>query len=416
MTTLTHALSPHRQLFEALQRSKLIVCCGAGGVGKTTTSAALALAGARLGKRVLALTIDPSKRLAQTLGVSRNTPEPVLIERSRLDALGVPKEGQLFAWLLDPKLISDKVVNEEAGEEAEELKQNLIYQQISGIVAGMQEYTAVEALHQFLNEERFDLIILDTPPSRHALRFIDSPQRVAAFLDKRIFRLFVPNQSSIMGKVASKLIDEVLDRAFGEQTRHELKQFFELFSRLLDHLHQNQEEMSVVFKSPDVIFYMVTTARIDAIDEAQRFAKEVLDRELNLGGFFINRTPQYSETLSVDESLTYFSEAINSVGGSHEQSERLGAVLKPLLLSEEKASALRRSTSSLLDAMGSVIALSELRREASSLEGISSLADEMLGHVSSAHEDLNKEDPLSSKTELRSRPNNDLPDGQEVLS
>ena len=177
MSTIEDLHEVDGSLYAALQSKRLIVCCGAGGVGKTTTSAALALAAARLGKKVLALTIDPSKRLAQTLGVDRNTPEPVKINRDRLEALNVPLTGELHAWLLDPQLISDKVVNEEAGDQAETLKNNLIYQQISGIVAGMQEYTAVEALHQFLQDRRYDLIILDTPPARHALRFIDSPER-----------------------------------------------------------------------------------------------------------------------------------------------------------------------------------------------------------------------------------------------
>ena len=196
-----------------LRSSKLCVCCGAGGVGKTTTSAALALSGARLGLRVLALTIDPSKRLAQALGVARNTPHPVLLDRARLTALGVPDEGSLSAWLLDPQLVSDAVVNREAGKEAEALKRNLIYREISGMVAGMQEYTAVEALHTFLQDDAYDLIILDTPPARHALRFIDSPQRIASFLDKKIFQLFVPSQAGLLGRVASRVIDDASSKA-----------------------------------------------------------------------------------------------------------------------------------------------------------------------------------------------------------
>ena len=374
MSTIEDLHEVDESLYAALQSKRLIVCCGAGGVGKTTTSAALALAAARLGKKVLALTIDPSKRLAQTLGVDRNTPEPVKINRDRLEALNVPLTGELHAWLLDPQLISDKVVNEEAGDQAETLKNNLIYQQISGIVAGMQEYTAVEALHQFLQDRRYDLIILDTPPARHALRFIDSPERVAAFLDKRIFRLFVPSQAGLIGKMASKLIDEVLDRAFGEVTRRELKQFFELFSRLLDHLHHNQAEMSEIFKSDEVLFFMVTTARDDAIDEAQRFASEIIQRGLTLGGFFLNRCPLNESSLT-QTSIESLSERLRDQRIEEDEVSSLCSLLDPLLRSELRSSDLRRETRTALKALGPLITLNELDRDPSTLEGISELAN-----------------------------------------
>ena len=370
------------QIIEALNTKRLIICCGAGGVGKTTTAAALALAGARLGKQVLALTIDPSKRLAQTLGVDRNTPEPVLLSRERLTKLKVPKEGAVHAWLLDPKLISDQVVNEEAGEEASTLKANLIYQQISSIVAGMQEYTAVEALHQFIKEDKYDLIILDTPPSRHTLRFIDSPDRVASFLDKRIFKLFVPSQGSLIGKVASKLIDEVLDRAFGEVTRKELKQFFELFSRLLDHLNQNQTEMAKVFRSHDVLFYLITTAREDAVDEAQRFALEVEKRALMLGGFLVNRCPRYlNETIDVDIISQRFNELLSRKRRSQDEQEAM-MTLQKLFQEPMKTTIhtenLRLNTIDKLSKLGPVSLLQELNIDGSTLEGISELAQQIL--------------------------------------
>ena len=380
MTIATHEMKDH--IIEALKTKRLIVCCGAGGVGKTTTSAALALAGARLGKQVLALTIDPSKRLAQTLGVDRNTPTPVPLSRERLSKLKVPPEGAVHAWLLDPKLISDQVVNEEAGEEASTLKANLIYQQISSIVAGMQEYTAVEALHQFLKENQYDLIILDTPPSRHTLRFIDSPERVASFLDKRIFRLFVPSQGSLLGKVAAKVIDEVLDRAFGEVTRKELKQFFELFSRLLDHLNRNQAEMAKVFRSDDVLFYLITTARDDAVDEAQRFAHEVQRRQLTLGGFLINRCPQHQNKQPDEVALKkYFHELLQDQLDSKDDLlsiEGLQELFQEPIFATVQTEKLRLNTIKKLHQLGEVSLLNELNVEGSSLEGISELAQQIL--------------------------------------
>ena len=373
-------LTPEQNALRAqLSKLKLIVCCGAGGVGKTTTSAALALAGARLGLNVLALTIDPSKRLAQTLGVARNTPEPIMIDRTRLEALGVPPKGCLSAWLLDPQLVSDRVVDQRAGGAASSLKSNLIYREISGMVAGMQEYTAVEALHAFIHEGRYDLIILDTPPSRHALRFIDSPQRVAAFLDKRIFQLFVPKKSGVLGRVAARVLDEVLDRIFGEESRRELKQFFELFSRLLDHLNGNQAEMERVFKGEETVFYLVTTARTDAFDEAKRFAEEVVQRGLNLGGFLLNRCLR--ETDSSQPLTDSIRETLEELADRPELVEGVMQVLEARIDTRDRAEKLQEQVATDLAATGELISLYELTEDASTLEGIRVLTDQLVGEA-----------------------------------
>ncbi|MFK7928255.1 MAG: ArsA family ATPase, partial [Myxococcota bacterium] len=172
---------------ELVMNRRILVVCGAGGVGKTTTATALALAGARQGRRVLALTVDPSKRLAQTLGVDRNLEAPISIPEERLRLAGIEPPGSLETWMLDPKLVADRMVQKLAKdpEEVERLMQNRIYRGISRMVAGMQEYMAMEALHEFHEEGRYDLVILDTPPSRNALAFLEGPQRMANFLDGR---------------------------------------------------------------------------------------------------------------------------------------------------------------------------------------------------------------------------------------
>ena len=235
---------------------KVLVCCGAGGVGKTTVSASLALAAARAGKRVLVVTIDPSKRLAETLGVSRNPEEPVQIPEDRLKAAGVT--GTLSAWMLDPQLVADKVVNSfsNSEREASELLQNRIYRNITAMVAGMQEYTAVEALYEFVENEAYDLIILDTPPSRDALRFLDAPDRATAFLDKRIFNLFIPGEGGLIRRMTTRLVEKVMDLTFGENTRRELQQFMSLFGQLLGYLNQNQAEMKAFFAGDQVGFIL----------------------------------------------------------------------------------------------------------------------------------------------------------------
>lgn len=275
-----------------LREKRVIVCCGAGGVGKTTVSASLALAAARAGRRVLVVTVDPSRRLAETLGVSRNPPEPVVLPADRLAAAGIAPGG-LSAWMLDPQLVSDRVVHSFSRDpaRAKALLQNRIYQNVTAMIAGMQEYTAVEALHAFVRDDAYDLVILDTPPSRDALRFLDAPHRAAAFLDRRIFNLFVPGEGGAIRRMATRLIEKVMDVAFGEQTRRDLQQFFELFGHLLEHLNHNQAEMQAFFRQPEVGFLLVTSPAREALDEAAFFAQKTRDElSMHLCGYVLNRS------------------------------------------------------------------------------------------------------------------------------
>ena len=353
------------ELRKSLLSQSVIVCCGAGGVGKTTSSAALALAGAQLGRRVLVLTIDPSKRLAQALGVSRNTPSPVPLSEERLEALGV-SSGRLSAWLLDPQHVSDGVVRREAREQASALMSNLIYREVSGMVAGMQEYTAVEALRGFVKDRAYDLIVLDTPPARHALRFLDAPERVAGFLDKRIFKLFVPDRTGLMGRIAGRVIDEVLERAFGVKTRDELKQFFELFSQILDHLNGNQQEMKAFFRSELISFYLVTTPHQEVIEEASYFREQVQERALKFGGLILNRS---SAVEARGAELEAQLEALAAL--APKLTERLSAQLLTAQRERLELSAqLKR-----LSAEAPMIRVPELGQRAARLEGLAALAE-----------------------------------------
>lgn len=274
-----------------LANKRLIVTCGAGGVGKTTVSAAMALASAQAGRRVLVVTIDPSKRLAETLGVRPDLPAPVQLDAARLEALGVRPPGCLSAWMLDPQRVSDDVVMRfsDSPDDARNLLANGIYRNLSRMVAGMQEYTAVEALHGFVNDDAYDLIILDTPPSRNALRFLDAPDRVGGFLDRRIFNLFVPGEAGMIRRAANKLLTRVLDAALGKATREELQAFLALFGALLAHLNRNQSQMREFLKTDAVGFVMVTSPARAALDEVFAFehrARAIL--ELPVAGFILN--------------------------------------------------------------------------------------------------------------------------------
>jgi anion-transporting ArsA/GET3 family ATPase len=289
---------------QLIETKRVLVCCGAGGVGKTTVSASLALAAARAGKRVLVVTIDPSKRLAETLGVARNRPTPVALSTERLAHLGVTSPGSLAAWMLDPQTVSDAVVDAHSRTPADaaRLKANPIYRNVSSMVAGMQEYTAVEALYGFVRDDHYDLVILDTPPSRNALRFLDAPERVGAFLDRRIFNLFVPGEGGAIRRMAASLIEKVMDVAFGETTRRDLQTFFDLFGQILGKLNQHQHHMQAFFKSPAVGFLLVTSPRQAALTEAFYFeAKTRNELGLPLAGYVLNQSLAATAHLAVPQ-------------------------------------------------------------------------------------------------------------------
>lgn len=275
---------------------RILVICGAGGVGKTTTATALALAGAREGRRVLALTVDPSKRLAQTLGVDRNLTAPVSISDERLRLAGIEPPGGLDAWMLDPKLVADRVIrrlgNDE--EEIERLMENRIYKGISRMVAGMQEYMAMEALHEFHREGHYDLVILDTPPSRNALAFLEGPQRMANFLDGRVFHLFMPSGEGgggLFRRTAGAVINRVNSMVFGEETYRDMQEFFGSFSGILGVLNNNAGKMIELLGNDGEVNFLLVTSPTDAsVADAHFFKERTAEMGLPFGGFVLNRS------------------------------------------------------------------------------------------------------------------------------
>jgi anion-transporting ArsA/GET3 family ATPase len=272
---------------------RVIVCCGAGGVGKTTASTALALAGARAGRRVLALTIDPSKRLAQTLEVDRNLREPAKVSQRVLDVAGVT-DGTLHAWMLDPQLVATRAVDRLApnSEVASRLKKNRLFRQVSRMVAGMQEFTAMEALHTFLRDGDYDLVILDTPPSRNALDFLEGPRRLERFFDGRLLRLFLTDEpSTFIGRAASALLDGAMSGVFGRDTFSELQEFFGMFEKIFLRLTSNALRTREMLSDADsVAFLLVTTPAPESVSDAELFRKKTEAMGLPFGGFILNRS------------------------------------------------------------------------------------------------------------------------------
>lgn len=363
-------------LVPLLADKRVLVVCGAGGVGKTTTSASLALAAARAGRRVLVITIDPSKRLAQTLGVSPEEPEPRPLPRERLKAVGVEPPGNLSAWMLDPQAVSDQTVRRLSKDPAaaDLLLQNRIYRHVTSVVAGMQEYTAVEALHGFIRDDRYDLVVLDTPPSRNALRFLDAPSRATMFLDRRILWVFMPGSQNPIRQAATRMVEKLLDLGLGAAARAELQQFFSLFEQILAYLNRNQGDMRQFFASADVGFLLVSSPTAEALEETYYFEEKTRELALPLGGYILNRSLAWA----ADRPLP--SEALLPEGAS--DAARSAVAKLAVLAAAEAHSAQRhqrlRGELAQRPGAGFALALPELTAGASDLEALVELADRLV--------------------------------------
>jgi anion-transporting ArsA/GET3 family ATPase len=221
---------------------KVIVACGAGGVGKTTTSAAVALSAAKAGRRVLVLTIDPAKRLAQALGIREHMRHPTPLSRETLAEAGITT-GSLDAWMLNPDVVFESLVHRMAPTkaQAERVLSSRLFKHLSELVAGMQEYTAAEALYDLSTSGRYDLVVLDTPPARNALDFLEAPGKLARFLDERIISLFLPTTAKGLFKKAQELIGTVFARVFGAEFFSELQEFLAAFTGMFGPMRAHAE-------------------------------------------------------------------------------------------------------------------------------------------------------------------------------
>lgn len=279
-----------------VQSRQVIVTCGAGGVGKTTSSAAMALAAARCGRRALVLTIDPARRLAQALGIPPTGSTPVHIDASILGKVGItlPPGGELHAWMLDPRVVLESVVDRFAPnpEMATKIRKTKLYGALSEVMAGLQEYTAAEALYEFVETGRYDLIVLDTPPSRNALDFLDAPRRLTRFLDERTLSMFAPaeQQASAIVRAASKVVMGALSKAFGETFTHDLQEFLGAFGTLFGKMRIHAEGVRNLLRSDKSVFIVLASPELGAVEEAMFFQRRIAELGLVSRGFVLNRS------------------------------------------------------------------------------------------------------------------------------
>ena len=281
----------------------IIVCCGSGGVGKTTTSAALALRAAERGRKVVVLTIDPARRLAQSMGIEQldNTPRPVQ------DVAG----GSLDAMMLDMKRTFDEVVESQASsDKAEQILANPFYQALSSSFAGTQEYMAMEKLGQLHKQaERtgdWDLIVVDTPPSRSALDFLDAPERLASLLEGRFLRLLLAPARGPFKLMSAgvNMAMSVLNKVLGAQVLTDVQTFVAAFDTLFGGFRQRAEQTVALLREPHTAFLVVAAPQNDALREASYFAERLRAEGMPLAGVVLNRvTNTLASELSAERSL-----------------------------------------------------------------------------------------------------------------
>jgi anion-transporting ArsA/GET3 family ATPase len=269
---------------------RVLVLCGAGGVGKTTTSAALGVAAARAGRRVLVLTIDPARRLAEAMGIPAHAAEPTAVGPEALARAALPPEASLHAWMLDPRVVFERLVRRLAApEKARAILASPVYARLTEVVAGMKEYTAGEALHAFVEDGRYDLVVLDTPPSRHALDFLDAPGRLGRLLDDGVLQLLAGREGGLLQR-AGRFVGGVMDRVFGEGFLGELRTFVGAFGGLFGAMRLHAQGLQRLLASSDAAFVLVTSPAQEALDEARYFRGELARRGLPFAGYVLNRS------------------------------------------------------------------------------------------------------------------------------
>lgn len=319
-------------ILQILKSGRLIVCAGPGGVGKTTTSAALGLRAALEGRRVIVLTIDPARRLANSLGLNELTNEPQQIALAEhVPDLEVPESGELWAMMLDQKQTLDDLVRKYAPDKGalERSHENNIYRLLSSTLAGMQEYMALDKLHDLYTGGYFDLVVLDTPPTKNALQFLETPTRARQFFDDRVIKWFLPNRQggglfSRITNPAGSVVLGLMARIFGQAFVDDLVEFFDTLQFLQEALRSRGEMIDFILRDPATHFLVITSADARRIKEALFFHEKLGDLNQKAGGFVLNRViPNFAveDLATVDQNA--LRDALEQEGIDHESATEL---------------------------------------------------------------------------------------------
>ena len=368
-------------LAAALEGRRVVICCGSGGVGKTTTAAAIALAAAlRREERVLVLTIDPAKRLADALGVER-----LGNNATRVGAVDGP--GELWVAMLDTAASWDDLVRRHAPDVATQTKilANPLYHSITQRFVQSHDYIAMERLFELHETGDYDLIVIDTPPSRHALDFLDAPERMADFFSSRLLRwITMPYRlggarAGRLGYLATKPFYQVADRILGSKFLEDIAEFFLLFQTMYDGFVRRARAVTTLLREADTTFVVVSTLEPAPLHEAEFFMAELSRRRLRLGALVLNRVlaPVFGDPVARAAALRLAIESDGSTEGA--PVEQLVAValarnfLRFSALAEHEASQLRRLASK----PEVVVKVPQLDGDITSVDGLARVADRL---------------------------------------
>jgi anion-transporting ArsA/GET3 family ATPase len=358
--------------------NRVVVCCGAGGVGKTTTAAAMALRAAEYGRTVVVLTIDPAKRLAQALGIGDlgNSPQRVPL------APEVP--GQLFAMMLDMRRTFDEMVIQYSGpDRAQAILDNQFYQTVATSLAGTQEYMAMEKLGQLLGEDRWDLVVVDTPPSRNALDFLDAPKRLGSFMDSRLWRLLLGPGRGIGRLVtgAVGLAMKALSTVLGSQMLSDAAGFVQSLDATFGGFREKADRTYALLKRRGTQFVVVSAAEPDALREASFFVDRLSEERMPLAGLILNRTHPMLCSLPVERAIDGAKTLESELEGAGAPDSK-DLALAVLQIHADRAATSKREIRLLSRFTGAnphvaIVGVPSLPFDVSDLEALRAIADQM---------------------------------------
>ncbi|MGB6058087.1 MAG: ArsA-related P-loop ATPase [Microthrixaceae bacterium] len=272
-------------LQQVMAMSHVVVCCGSGGVGKTTSAAVLAMHAAQEGRRAVVVTIDPARRLADALGLEGLSNEPALVDG--------PWPGEMWAMMLDTKSTFDGLVRRYSkdGAQAEEILANGFYRNISSSLSGTQEYMASEKLYELAVEGNYDLVVVDTPPTRNALDFLEAPQRLARFLDHRLYRvLMMPTRGLVKAvNLAAQTVMRSVAKVVGAEVIADAISFFSAFDGMEQGFKDRARKVHALLRKDDTAFVLIASPNADTVAEAGYFASELKRLEIEVRALIVNR-------------------------------------------------------------------------------------------------------------------------------
>ena len=355
---------------ELIDRASVLVCAGPGGVGKTTTSAAIGLAAAQRGRRVVVVTIDPAKRLADAIGVT------ISHEPSRVPGV---TDGEFWAVMLDTEATFDDLVRQHSStpEQAGLILGNRFYRNLSGALSGTQEYMAAEKLYELHRDNRFDLVVVDTPPTRNALDFLDAPKRLVHFLDHRLYRVLIaPTRIGMrVASAAAQPFLKSLSRVVGGDAIAEAVSFFQAFDGMEAGFRSRADSVMSLLRSNDTGYVLITSPRREAVEEARYFAGRLADQQLGVSAVVANRVhPHFTDGLDTT--------AIADLAASHGNGP-LRSLWENLALLEAAAGSERKALEPLLALLdgqpASRATVPLLEADVHDLNGLGRVVEHLLG-------------------------------------